>query len=148
MKLFILTQCAAEQNYTPQVFLTEREAKTEFNKEVDEAIYKRDVDGEIIDQYTDNFEIYANSAEVIYDDDTYCKFNIFTVEVPVSIGKRKESLLDDLLNDRCDLYGVTNTIQLLFDLGFTPDEIKNDLDFDEEAVDKALAEDNMEDFSV
>lgn len=81
MKLFILTHCAAEQNYTPQVFKTEQEAKKEMDRIVNELLYERDADGEIIDQYTDNFEIFDDTAELIYGDDTYDRLDIFEVEV-------------------------------------------------------------------
>ena len=46
----------------------------------------------------------------------------------------RESLLNELLNDRCDLYGVRNTICYLFDFGLTRDEILH-LNFDAEDID-------------
>ena len=46
----------------------------------------------------------------------------------------RESLLNELLEERCNLYGVRNTISWLFDFGLTRDEIVH-LDFDEEEVD-------------
>lgn len=38
-------------------------------------------------------------------------------------AKNRESLLNQLLDDRCELYGVRNTICYLFDFGLTRDEI-------------------------
>lgn len=81
MKLFILTHCAAEENYTPQVFKTREEAQNEMNKTVDNLVYERDLDGDLISQYTDNFEIYDDRAEIVYPDDTYDCLEIFEVEV-------------------------------------------------------------------
>ena len=46
----------------------------------------------------------------------------------------RESLLNELLNERCDMYGTRNTICYLFDFGLTRDEIIH-LDFDETDVD-------------
>lgn len=79
-KLNILTHCAAEQNYTPLVFKSKKEAKKEMDRIVDDLIYERDTDGEVIDQYSDDYEIYENSATIYYDDDTDC-LQIFEVEV-------------------------------------------------------------------
>lgn len=54
---------------------------------------------------------------------------------------RKLHLLDVMLEERCELYGVKNTIQYLLDRDFTPDELINELLFDEDDVKLAL-EDN------
>ena len=81
MKLFILTHCAAEENYTPRVFKTEQEAKKEMDRIVDRLLYERDEDNEITYQYSDDFELYNRAAEIIYDDDTYDRLDIFEVEV-------------------------------------------------------------------
>lgn len=47
--------------------------------------------------------------------------------------KNKLSVLNTLLDDRCDLYGVKNTIAYLLDQGLIKEEIL-DLGFDEEDV--------------
>lgn len=81
MKLFILTHCAAEENYTPLVFKSKEEAKKEMDHIVNDLIYERDTDGEVIDQYSDDYEIYEDSAAIYYGDDTYDRLDIFEVEV-------------------------------------------------------------------
>jgi len=47
----------------------------------------------------------------------------------------RESLLNQLLDDRCELYGPRNTICYLFDFGLTRDEIIA-LKFDAKDVDE------------
>jgi len=83
MKLFILTHCAVEENYTPQIFKTKKEAQNKMKDMVDSLVYERDSDGDVIDQYTDNFEVYDNRAEIIYPDDTYDCLEIFEVEIDI-----------------------------------------------------------------
>ena len=54
-----------------------------------------------------------------------------------------KELLDRLLDDRCELFGINNTISYLLDLGFTRDELL-ELQFEAADVDyviKALDED-------
>ena len=46
----------------------------------------------------------------------------------------RESLLNQLLDDRCDLHGTRNTICYLFDFGLSRDEILH-LNFDAADVD-------------
>ena len=58
--------------------------------------------------------------------------------------KKKQELLDDLLNDRCDMYGVINTIQYLLDKGFSEKEIKK-LGFDENDIFVAVNAEDVED---
>jgi len=53
-------------------------------------------------------------------------------------AKNRESLLNQLLDDRCELYGVRNTICYLFDFGLARDEIIA-LKFDANDVDDVLA---------
>jgi len=53
-------------------------------------------------------------------------------------AKNRESLLNQLLDDRCELYGPRNTICYLFDFGLTRDEIIA-LKFDANDVDDVLA---------
>ena len=59
------------------------------------------------------------------------KTNIMQEEVEKA---NRESLLNELLNDRCNLYGIRNTICYLFDFGLTKDEIIA-LNFDAADVD-------------
>lgn len=53
--------------------------------------------------------------------------------------KNKLSILNALLDDRCDMYGVRNTICFLFDQGLTFEEI---LDLGFERDDVAYVEEN------
>ena len=80
-KLYILTHCAAEQNYTPCIFKSQQAARKELETIADRLIYKRDLQGEIVTQYSDDFEINSNSAQIYYGDDTYDCLQIFEVEV-------------------------------------------------------------------
>lgn len=73
-KVYVLTDCAAEENYTPRVFINEKDAqealKEEFkNLKADnsEFIYFQDCG--------------VNYAEIVWDDDTYNRLDIFEVEV-------------------------------------------------------------------
>lgn len=140
MKLFILTHCAAEENYTPQVFLDKKAARKELAKIADQCIYERDEDGELLGSYTDDFELYDDAAEIIYSDDTYDRLDIFEIEVSLSKTKNN-ALLIDLLNDRDDMYGITNTIQYLLDRDFTETEIKA-FGYDKKDIKKAKEEDS------
>lgn len=73
MKLYVLTHCAAMENYTPEVFTTKEAAIKRMR-----AIYKNCIgDGNSVD--TD--ELYTTSAEIIYVDNTYNRLDIFEVEV-------------------------------------------------------------------
>ena len=55
----------------------------------------------------------------------------------------RESLLNQLLDDRCELYGPRNTICYLFDFGLTRDEILH-LNFDAADVDYVESHPNEE----
>lgn len=83
MKLFILTHCAAEDNYTPRVFQNKTDAILALNKSYDELVYERDADGEVLCVYGSVYEynIEGFRAEITYADDTYDVFEIFEVEV-------------------------------------------------------------------
>lgn len=95
MKLFILTRCAAEQNYTPKVFKTEQEAITELRNMYEDLVYDNNYADEprgyvaeydsdndkYVREYVESYELYNKSAEIIYKDDTYDAFEIFEVEV-------------------------------------------------------------------
>lgn len=91
MKLFILTHCAAEQNYTPMVFKTYEEAITKLRNMYEDLVYDTnytdescdyDTDNEeYVKEYIDSYELYDTCAEIIYTDDTYDRLDIFEVEV-------------------------------------------------------------------
>ena len=57
--------------------------------------------------------------------------------------KNKLSLLNQLLDDRCEMYGIRNTISYLLDDGFTREELL-DLRFDEDDVDYVIANPDAE----
>lgn len=93
MKLFVLTHCAAEENYTPKVFKTEQEAITELRNIFADLVYDTNYteddraaeynfdNGKYVKECIDSYELYGKSAEIIYNDDTYDRFDIFEVEV-------------------------------------------------------------------
>ena len=56
---------------------------------------------------------------------------------------KKLELLDAMLDDRIEMYGVINTIQYLFDNDFTKEELL-EMKFDEADINEAI-EDDMED---
>ena len=58
--------------------------------------------------------------------------------------KKKQELLNKLLDDRCEMYGVINTIQYLLDDGFTEKEIEK-LGFDENDIFVAVNAEDVED---
>lgn len=140
--LFILTHCAAEENYRPMVFDTLEKAKAKMNKIADELIYQRDNDGEVIGQYSDNFKLYPNAVSVNYSDDTYDVLEIFEVGIPGSM-MRKEHLLSDLLDERCEIFGITNTIQYLLDKEYPVSDIVA-LGFDRADVERLVADNEVE----
>ena len=60
-----------------------------------------------------------------------------------NLTDKKLELLDAMLDDRIEMYGVINTIQYLFDNDFTKEELL-EMKFDEADINKAVEED-MED---
>ena len=60
-----------------------------------------------------------------------------------NLTDKKLELLDSLLDDRIEMYGVTNTIQYLLDNDFTKEELL-EMKFDEADINEAI-EDDMED---
>lgn len=50
---------------------------------------------------------------------------------------KKLELLEMLIDDRCEMYGIRNTISLMVDNGFTREELL-EMKFDEEDVDAVL----------
>ena len=92
-KVYVLTDCAAEDNYTPRVFKDKQKAREAFLEQVEEYLvdecYDVEEDGEPeqtyngkpVYDYVDNFEIQGDRAEIVYSDDTYNVLEIFEVEV-------------------------------------------------------------------
>lgn len=72
-KVYVLTHCAAEENYTPEVFVDKNKAIERLKDLYDGCLCEGD--------YVDNDELYDTAAEIIYVDDTYDRFDIFEVEV-------------------------------------------------------------------
>ena len=60
-----------------------------------------------------------------------------------NLTNKKLELLDAMLDDRIEMYGVTNTIQYLLDNDFTKEELL-EMKFDEADINEAI-EDDMED---
>lgn len=60
-----------------------------------------------------------------------------------NLTDKKLELLDAMLDDRIEMYGVTNTIQYLLDNAFTTEELL-EMGFDAADINKAI-EDDMED---
>ena len=60
-----------------------------------------------------------------------------------NLADKKLELLDAMLDDRIEMYGVINTIQYLLDNNFTKEELL-EMKFDEADINKAVEED-MED---
>ena len=60
-----------------------------------------------------------------------------------NLTNKKLELLDAMLDDRIEMYGVTNTIQYLLDNDFTKEELL-EMKFDEADINEAIEED-MED---
>lgn len=60
-----------------------------------------------------------------------------------NLTDKKLELLDAMLDDRIEMYGVINTIQYLFDNDFTKEELL-EMKFDEADINEAI-EDDMED---
>lgn len=60
-----------------------------------------------------------------------------------NLTDKKLELLDAMLDDRIEMYGVINTIQYLLDNDFTKEELL-EMKFDEADIDEAI-EDDMED---
>ena len=60
-----------------------------------------------------------------------------------NLTDKKLELMDAMLDDRIEMYGVTNTIQYLLDNDFTKEELL-EMKFDEADINEAI-EDDMED---
>lgn len=57
-----------------------------------------------------------------------------------NLTDKKLELLDSMLDDRIEMYGVTNTIQYLMDNDFTKEELL-EMKFDEADINEAIEED-------
>ena len=92
-KLYVLTQCDVEGNYTPLIFKTKEEAREAFLKKVEKYLvdvdYDEEEDGEpeqtyngkpVID-WVNNYEIEGDKCEIVYFDGTHSVIEIFEVEV-------------------------------------------------------------------
>lgn len=82
MKVYVLTHCAAEKNYTPSVFTDRAKAEKEMEDAFESVVYQQldDECGDIQD-CVDDFAINNSCATVTYVDDTYDVWEIFEVEV-------------------------------------------------------------------
>ena len=60
-----------------------------------------------------------------------------------NLTNKKLELLDAMLDDRIEMYGVTNTIQYLLDNDFTKEELL-EMKFDEADINEAIEEDMEE----
>ena len=58
-----------------------------------------------------------------------------------SFLERAFECLDDMIEERCDNFGIINTIQFLLDSGFTEDELVVNFRFDREDVERAMEAD-------
>ena len=87
--IYVLTHCAAEENYTPRVFMNKKDAQEALKEEyrsllIDACDFSDDVDDEYLEE--ESFYVYSkecgdNFAEIVWDDDTYNRLDIFEVEV-------------------------------------------------------------------
>lgn len=73
-KVYVLTHCAAEENYTPRVFTNKKDAQEALKEEYEDL--KADNNEFICSE-----ECGANFAEIVWVDDTYNRLDIFEVEV-------------------------------------------------------------------
>lgn len=82
MKIVVLVSCYNNNVSEPKVFKTMTEAKKYLSKYLDEALYKRDTDGEIIDVYNVDIESGEDWASIAYlDDDCGENIELFELEV-------------------------------------------------------------------
>ena len=82
MKVYVLTHCAAERNYTPSVFTDKVAAEKELMSQYeDAAIEQLDDGGGDFNDCVESVEVTETRAEITYVDDTYDVWEIFEVEV-------------------------------------------------------------------
>lgn len=73
-KVYVVTHCAAEQNYTPRVFASKNDALDEVKKLYNDLIRDNE-------DYIDSDEFWKSGFEIIWSDDTYNRVDTFEVEV-------------------------------------------------------------------
>ena len=73
MKVFVLTHCASENNYTPKVFTDKTKAVEALKEKYDSLVSSSD--------YIVENEIFNTKAHIDYADDTYDVLEVFEVEV-------------------------------------------------------------------
>lgn len=73
MKVFVLTHCASENNYTPKVFTDKTKAVEALKEKFDSLVSSSD--------YIIESELFVTKARIDYSDDTYDVLEIFEVEV-------------------------------------------------------------------
>ena len=90
MKVYVLTHCAAEQNYTPLVFSTKERAEEELKELFKDIIVEpepeEDEEYEFYEDAPINSAVYeynigTDFAEITWSDDTYDLLEIFEAEV-------------------------------------------------------------------
>ena len=74
MKVYVLTDCAAEDNYTPRVFNKKEDAVKALKEQYN--TYVKGNRGAIVEK-----DLYNTRAEITYVDDTYNILEVFEVEV-------------------------------------------------------------------
>ena len=70
--VYVVTHCAAEENYTPSVFSRKEDAVAEVKRLYDDCMEH--------EHYIDNEEFWEDGFEVVWQDDTYDRVDIFEVE--------------------------------------------------------------------
>lgn len=73
-KVFVVTSCAAEENYTPSVFSSKKDALAEVKR-----LYDSYLEG--CADYVYSEESWDTGFEIVWQDDTYNRVDIFEVEV-------------------------------------------------------------------
>ena len=73
-KVYVVTNCAAEENYTPSVYTNKQDAQAEVKRLYED--YKAGYE-----DYIDNEEFWNDGFEIVWQDDTYNRVDIFEVEV-------------------------------------------------------------------
>lgn len=78
MKVYVLTHCAAEENYTPAVYFDKAKARAALKADYDENLNNAKAVGAVFDTYFDDID--DNFASITYTDDTYDVYQLFEVE--------------------------------------------------------------------
>ena len=72
-KVYVVTHCAAEENYTPNVYTNKQDALAEVKRLYDDCLENED--------YIDNEEYWEDGFEVVWQDDTYDRVDIHEVDI-------------------------------------------------------------------